>query len=361
MQAQPHHHQHRQQQKRTRRQQTGASSPVAEQAQGAAASRSPCPGDRRTSATDAMIDDGGADPGGQPASRPAPGAGRTLEGDGGHRDHWVGDGSVARLASGLPRYGGTVSSRDVDDEFLALPLAGQLADAAPVGGACRWDQLRRSASARDHHRDRAIARRRTGVRVLDRDIGLAVQVIVNGTWGFASARRAHRRYRRRIRPPRRQGGRHAIGAERLSASNWPTNRSTATPPGSRTTVSTRSPSTADKIGVLEEYSVGCWRPTASITSRRWSTPSRSRCSTGHARIVDHPAAGQDDARAGRRRRRRRRHGSFNRCGPWRPHRPRLGSRRRGRRMGLGAELAALPELLAERPSRPVSWPDPPIW
>jgi TldD protein len=73
----------------------------------------------------------------------------------------------------------------VDEEFLALPL-GRLAEAAlsaaTAGGASYAD-------LRVHAVTTEIVQLRDGElesAVLDRDIGLAVRVLVDGTWGFAS-------------------------------------------------------------------------------------------------------------------------------------------------------------------------------
>ncbi|MBU3751066.1 MAG: TldD/PmbA family protein, partial [Mycobacterium sp.] len=75
--------------------------------------------------------------------------------------------------------------RGVDEEFLALPLQ-RLADAAlsaaTAGGASYAD-------LRVHAVTTEIVQLRDGElesAVVDRDIGLAVRVIVDGTWGFAS-------------------------------------------------------------------------------------------------------------------------------------------------------------------------------
>ena len=75
--------------------------------------------------------------------------------------------------------------RGVDHDFLALPLH-RLADAAlsaaTAGGASYAD-------LRVHSITTEIVQMRDGEvesSVLDRDIGLAVRVIVDGTWGFAS-------------------------------------------------------------------------------------------------------------------------------------------------------------------------------
>jgi TldD protein len=78
-----------------------------------------------------------------------------------------------------------VSFRGVDDDFLALPrhrLADAALSAATAAGASYAD-------LRVHSISTEIVQMRDGElesAVLDRDIGLAVRVIVDGTWGFAS-------------------------------------------------------------------------------------------------------------------------------------------------------------------------------
>ena len=78
-----------------------------------------------------------------------------------------------------------MSFRGVDDDFLALPrhrLADAALSAATAAGASYAD-------LRVHSISTEIVQMRDGElesAVLDRDIGLAVRVIVDGTWGFAS-------------------------------------------------------------------------------------------------------------------------------------------------------------------------------
>ena len=146
-----------------------------------------------------------------------------------------------------------MSSRDVDEEFLALPLR-QLADAAlsaaRAGGASYAD-LRVHAVTTEivHLRDGELES-----AVLDRDIGLAVRVIVDGTWGFAS----HAGLSTDIAA---ESARHAIGvAVTLSALNADRVELADEPVyGDATWVSDYridpfSVPTADKIAVLGDYS-----------------------------------------------------------------------------------------------------------
>jgi len=152
-----------------------------------------------------------------------------------------------------PGYGGTVTSRAVDDDFLALPLR-RLADAAlsaaTAGGASYAD-------LRVHAITTEIVQLRDGElesAVLDRDIGLAVRVLVNGTWGFAS----HAGLTPDIAA---DSARHAVGVavtlsalngDRIDLAGEPVYRDATWVADYR--IDPFAVSTADKIGVLEEYS-----------------------------------------------------------------------------------------------------------
>jgi len=146
-----------------------------------------------------------------------------------------------------------VSSRNVDGEFLALPLR-QLADAAlsaAVAGGASYADLRvhsittETVQLRDGELESA---------VLDRDIGLAVRVIVNGTWGFAS----HAGLTPDIAA---ESARHAVGvavtlsalnAERIELADEPVYRDATWVSDYR--IDPFTVSTAEKIVLLEEYS-----------------------------------------------------------------------------------------------------------
>ena len=84
------------------------------------------------------------------------------------------------------RYGGVVTpNRGIDADFLDLPrheLADAALSAATAAGASHAD-------LRIHRLTTEIIEVRDGeleTAVLNREIGLAVRVIVDGTWGFAS-------------------------------------------------------------------------------------------------------------------------------------------------------------------------------
>jgi len=164
---------------------------------------------------------------------------------------------AARLSTVAPGYGGAVtgrhSGRGVDEDFLALPLH-RLADAAlsaaTAGGASYAD-------LRVHAITTEIVQLRDGElesAVLDRDVGLAVRVLVDGTWGFAS----HAGLTPDIAA---ESARHAVGvaatlaslnADRVELADEPVYRDAVWVSDYR--IDPFSVPTADKIGLLEEYS-----------------------------------------------------------------------------------------------------------
>lgn len=84
------------------------------------------------------------------------------------------------------RYGGAVTSNGgIDADFLALPRH-ELADAALAAATAAGASY---ADLRVHRINTEIVQLRDGeleTAVLNRELGLAVRVIVDGTWGFAS-------------------------------------------------------------------------------------------------------------------------------------------------------------------------------
>src|SRR5947209_5482881 len=84
------------------------------------------------------------------------------------------------------RYGGVVTpNRGIDADFLSLPRH-ELADAALAAATAAGAS---HADLRIHRLVNEIIQLRDGeleTAVLNRDIGLAVRVVVDGTWGFAS-------------------------------------------------------------------------------------------------------------------------------------------------------------------------------
>ena len=142
MQAQPHHHQDRQQQKRDYPEQAGCEQRIPQR--------------------------------GRSARRRQPSAHRRRSQPGGHECIKAG------------RYGGVVTpNRGIDADFLSLPrheLADAALSAATAAGATHAD-------LRIHRLVNEIIQLRDGeleTAVVNREIGLAVRVIVDGTWGFAS-------------------------------------------------------------------------------------------------------------------------------------------------------------------------------
>ena len=144
-------------------------------------------------------------------------------------------------------------TRTIDDDFLSLPLA-RLADAAlsaaRAAGASYAD-LRVHAITTDivHLRDGELE-----TAVTDREIGLAVRVIVDGTWGFAS----HAGLTPDIAA---ESARHAVGvavtlsalnAERIELADEPVYRDVTWVSDYR--IDPFSVPTADKVAVLQEYS-----------------------------------------------------------------------------------------------------------
>ncbi len=144
-------------------------------------------------------------------------------------------------------------TRAVDDDFLALPrhrLADAALSAATAAGASYAD-LRVHALTTEviHLRDGELES-----AVLDREIGLAVRVIVDGTWGFAS----HAGLSPDIAA---ESARHAVGvavtlsslnAERIELADEPVYRDATWV--SEYQIDPFTVPTADKVALLGEYS-----------------------------------------------------------------------------------------------------------
>jgi TldD protein len=151
-------------------------------------------------------------------------------------------------------YGGTVTARRrVDSDFLALPrleLADAALSAALAAGASHADlRVHRITTELIQLRDRELE-----TSVITREVGLAVRVIVDGTWGFASAAELHptvaaETARRAVRVATTlaplNGERIELAAEPVySDVSWI----------SEYDVDPFDVTAADKIGVLDEYS-----------------------------------------------------------------------------------------------------------
>ena len=105
------------------------------------------------------------------------------------------------------------TNRGIDADFLSLPrheLADAALSAATAAGATHADlRIHRLVSEIIQLRDGELE-----TAVVNREIGLAVRVIVDGTWGFASHAELSAGSRRRHGTARRVGRQHAGGAER---------------------------------------------------------------------------------------------------------------------------------------------------
>lgn len=103
--------------------------------------------------------------------------------------------------------------------------------------------------------------------MINREVGLAVRVIVDGTWGFAS-------HAELVPSVAAETARHAVqvattlamlSTERVELAPEPVYTDATWVSHYR--IDPFDVSTTDKIAVLEEYSGGCSAPTASITSQ----------------------------------------------------------------------------------------------
>ncbi len=146
-----------------------------------------------------------------------------------------------------------VTARDVDPDFIALPRH-RLADAALSAALQAGAEY---ADLRIHAITNEVVQLRDGeleTAVTDREIGLAVRVIVDGTWGFASHAElapevAAETARRAVEVARTLG---ALNAERIELAAEPVYADATWVSSYR--VDPFTIPTADKIALLEEYS-----------------------------------------------------------------------------------------------------------
>ena len=151
-------------------------------------------------------------------------------------------------------YGGPVTARRrVDADFLALPrheLAEAALSAALAAGASHADlRVHRITTELIQLRDRELE-----TSVVTREVGLAVRVIVDGTWGFASDAEldpavAAETARRAVRVATTLA---PLNAERIELAAEPVYGDVSWT--SEYELDPFDVSTADKIGVLDEYS-----------------------------------------------------------------------------------------------------------
>jgi TldD protein len=143
--------------------------------------------------------------------------------------------------------------RPVDSDFLALPRH-ELADAALAAATAAGATY---ADLRVHAITTEVVQLRDGdleTAVLDREIGLAVRVIVDGTWGFASHAElgpqvAAATARRAVAVARTLA---PLNAERIALADEPVYRDATWVSGYR--IDPFTVAAADKIAVLADYS-----------------------------------------------------------------------------------------------------------
>ena len=191
--------------------------------------------------------------------------------------------------------------RGIDADFLDLPrheLAEAALSAATAAGASHADlRIQRISTEIIALRDGELE-----TAMINRQVGLAVRVIVDGTWGFAS----HAELAPSVAAETARRAVHvattlaALNAERVELAAEPVYADATWVSNYR--IDPFDISGADKIAVLQEYS---GRLLASKDAdRRRSRVGRADGRQGagvlrrHLRIVDHPAAGAGAAIAG---------------------------------------------------------------
>ena len=190
--------------------------------------------------------------------------------------------------------------RQVDADFLELPRH-QLADAALSAAVAAGAS---HADLRIHRIVNEVVQLRDGeleTSVVDREVGLAVRVIVDGTWGFASHAEldtdvAAETARRAVQVARALA---PLNAETIELAPEPVYSDVSWVSDYR--IDPFAIPAADKIGLLE-------RVFGAPAGRRRRRPrlGQPACGQGadvlcrHARLVDHPAAGAGAADSWRR-------------------------------------------------------------
>ena len=182
-------------------------------------------------------------------------------------------------------------NRGIDADFLDLPrheLAEAALSAATAAGASYADlRIQRISTEIIQLRDGELE-----TAVINRQVGLAVRVIVDGTWGFAS----HAELAPSVAAETARRAVHvattlaALNAERVELADEPVYADATWVSNYR--IDPFDISGADKIAVLQEYS-------GQVAGRRRRRPRVGRADgrqgagvlRRHVRIVDHPAAG----------------------------------------------------------------------
>ena len=224
--------------------------------------------------------------------------------------------------------------RQVDTDFLELPRH-QLADAALSAAVSAGAS---HADLRIHRIVNEVVALRDGeleTSVVDREVGFAVRVIVDGTWGFAS----HAELDADVAA---ETARRAVQVARVLAPlNAETIELAPEPVYCRRQLGVRLPDrpVRDSGGRQDRSARGVFGAAAGRRRRRPRLGQRA-CGQGadvlcrHARLVDHPAAGAGAADAGGGDRRRRGGNVRNHAHAGAADRAGLGGRRRRRRVGL---------------------------
>ena len=233
--------------------------------------------------------------------------------------------------------------------------------AAPAAGRRRAVRGRAAgasyADLRIHRITTEIVQLRDGeleTAVINREIGLAVRVIVDGTWGFASHAEldpavAADTARRAVDVATTLA---PLNAERIELAAEPVYRDVdlgvGLPHRPVRRAGGRQDRGARRVLRAAAGSRRC-RPRVGRAARRQGADVLRR----HVRLVDHPAAGAGAADAGGGHRRRRRQAPSRRCARWR-RRPRgAGRPSPATRCGTGrASWPQLPSLLAEKAKAP---------
>ena len=242
-------------------------------------------------------------------------------------------------------------ARTVDESFLALPLSA-LADAA----------LTRAVDLGGEHADFRVERIRTQVISLRdarleasadaEDLGFAVRVVHDGTWGFAAgvdltAAEAVRLAEEAVAVAKVSA---AVNSERVELAAEPVY---ATAPGCRPTRSTRSRCpTPTSRACSPTGPSGCWPPTASSTSRpRCMLVKENKFYADTAGTLP-PSSGCGSTRSSRRWPSTGRPAQFETMRTLAPPVGRGWEYLTGTGWDWDAELAEIPELLAEKMQAP---------
>ncbi len=247
------------------------------------------------------------------------------------------------------------ANRGIDADFLDLPRQ-ELADAALSAARAAGASY---ADLRIHRISTEIVQLRDGeleTAVLSRDIGLAVRVIVAGTWGFASHAELSPEVAARTARHAVQVATIAGGAEHRTRQAWRPSRCTPTRAGSSDyQIDPFGVPASEKIACCEEYSGrlldadGVDHVSASLTAVKEQTfyadTFGSSITQQRVRLQPHSRRWPSTPRRA----------TSTRCARWRRRPHGAGKRWPATTSGTGpTELAELPDLLDEKVTPP-SW------